>query len=318
MNLLDLGILSVTLVCVVRGIRRGFVLGAIDILGFVFIISVGLLGYRGLARVIEGVADPGIEVAQLVAFFGLLVLATFLYSLAANSALGRFRAQARRSWVSAALGAVPGFLQGSVVAVLIVLALSLLPLNGSLIDQTENSLLAPYYRRAASRFAPRIQALVTAIPTGALTGVNTPGSGNELTLRFPRGLTTTVDAPAEARMLELINRDRVKEGLSPLRMDAKLQEVARAHSREMFRLSYFAHESPRTGAPADRLRRANIPFLVAGENLAYQPNVDIAHRELMESPGHRKNILSPVYKRVGIGVIRGGLYGEMFTQEFTD
>ena len=54
------------------------------------------------------------------------------------------------------------------------------------------------------------------------------------------------------------------------------------------------------------------------ENLALAPNVDIAHKGLMNSPGHRANILSPSFGRVGIGVIDGGGYGKMFAQEFAD
>ena len=86
----------------------------------------------------------------------------------------------------------------------------------------------------------------------------------------------------------------------------------------MFNLGYFAHQSPVTGSPFDRMKRANIPFGVAGENLAYAPNVQIAHEGLMNSPGHRANILRGEFSRVGIVVIKSDFRGSMFSQEFTN
>ncbi|KKR88441.1 MAG: SCP-like protein extracellular [Candidatus Gottesmanbacteria bacterium GW2011_GWA2_41_12] len=66
------------------------------------------------------------------------------------------------------------------------------------------------------------------------------------------------------------------------------------------------------------MKNAGIFYTEAGENLAFAPNVNIAHAGLMNSPGHRANILSPDFGKVGIGVIDGGIYGEMFVQKFTD
>jgi uncharacterized membrane protein required for colicin V production len=109
--------------------------------------------------------------------------------------------------------------------------------------------------------------------------------------------------------------ERLGHELGP---DEPLLQVARSHSAEMFELHYFAHNSPVTGSPFDRLRRAGIGFVVAGENLAYAPNVQIAHEGLMNSPGHRANILRPEFGRVGIGAIRSQLRGTMFSQEFTN
>ena len=125
-----------------------------------------------------------------------------------------------------------------------------------------------------------------------------------------------VDPASEDRMLLLLNGERVSRGLRPLVMDEQLRAVARAHSAEMFRLGYFAHNSPVTGSPADRLQHSGLSFTLGGENLAYAPTVEVAHQGLMASPAHRANILEPGYTRVGVGVQDAGLFGRMFTQEF--
>ena len=112
-------------------------------------------------------------------------------------------------------------------------------------------------------------------------------------VQVPRTQDVQPDAEAEARMLDLINVERLRAGLRPLVADERLREVARQHSQEMFRLGYFAHVSPSAGSPADRLQRSGVAFATAGENLAYAPTVEVAHSGLMASPGHRQATSSP-------------------------
>ncbi|MGH2500680.1 MAG: CAP domain-containing protein, partial [Candidatus Limnocylindria bacterium] len=121
---------------------------------------------------------------------------------------------------------------------------------------------------------------------------------------------------AERALAELVNEARRAHGLPALTIDPRLVAVARAHSTEMFRLEYFGHQSPVSGSPFDRLDAAEIAYTRAGENLAYAHSVAIAHRGLMDSPGHRANILRPEFTRIGVGAISAGPYGRMFTQLF--
>ncbi len=117
-------------------------------------------------------------------------------------------------------------------------------------------------------------------------------------------------------MLRLLNEERTSRGLAALELDPRLVPIARQHSEEMFRLKYFGHQSPVNGSPFDRLAAAKISYTRAGENLAYAHSVAVAHRGLMDSQGHRENILRPEFTRIGIGVISAGSYGRMFTQLF--
>jgi uncharacterized protein YkwD len=106
--------------------------------------------------------------------------------------------------------------------------------------------------------------------------------------------------------------------LKILEFDANLRKVARGHSEDMFKRGYFSHYSPEGDSVADRAEEQNIDFLVIGENLAFAPNLELAHRGLMNSEGHRANILSKDYGKIGIGVLDGGVYGKMFTQVFSN
>ncbi|HEX8637671.1 MAG TPA: CAP domain-containing protein, partial [Pyrinomonadaceae bacterium] len=120
----------------------------------------------------------------------------------------------------------------------------------------------------------------------------------------------------EAEMLELVNRERAANGLEPLASDPEMTEVARRHSADMFERGYFSHNTPENKTPFDRMRAADVRFRTAGENLALAPTLSIAHTGLMNSPGHRANILEPRYGRLGIGILDGGRRGLMITQNF--
>ncbi len=111
-------------------------------------------------------------------------------------------------------------------------------------------------------------------------------------------------APFERQMFARLNADRRKAGLPALRYDDALAAVARAHSDDMRRHRFFAHESPTTGVLEDRMDRAGYLATEMRENLAKAPNVQRAEDNLLKSPGHRRNILADTVSHVGIGIVR--------------
>jgi len=122
--------------------------------------------------------------------------------------------------------------------------------------------------------------------------------------------------PDELKIVELVNQERLKRGLPLLKVDMELVRIARMKSQDMVTHGYFSHYSPTYGSPFDMLKKAEISYLYAGENIAGAPTVEMAHNALMNSLGHRKNILNPNYTHIGIGIVEGGPYGKMFTQTF--
>ncbi|MDP2856425.1 MAG: CAP domain-containing protein [Bacillota bacterium] len=120
----------------------------------------------------------------------------------------------------------------------------------------------------------------------------------------------------EQLMLALVNQERTKLGLSVLKPDMRLVLLARQKSQDMINKNYFSHTSSTYGSPFDMMRKAEITYRTAGENLAGSYSVESAHTALMRSDGHRRNILNPAFTHIGIGIVRGGTYGLMFTQMF--
>jgi uncharacterized protein YkwD len=115
----------------------------------------------------------------------------------------------------------------------------------------------------------------------------------------------TSGAPPALRMLELINQARAQTGLPPVTINAAVSRVADAHVRDMRDHDYFAHQANAEDTLPARLRAAGLGFTRASENLAAAPTTEEAHNSLMESPGHRRNILDRDVTQVGIGVAQG-------------
>jgi uncharacterized YkwD family protein len=120
----------------------------------------------------------------------------------------------------------------------------------------------------------------------------------------------------EQLMLELVNQAREQAGLNRLKLDEKLATTARLKSQNMIEQNYFSHQSPRYGSPFDMMDEFEITYQTAGENIACNQTTDQAHIALMNSPGHRANILKDAFTHIGIGIVDGGPCGQMYTQMF--
>jgi uncharacterized protein YkwD len=115
----------------------------------------------------------------------------------------------------------------------------------------------------------------------------------------------TSPAAAERELVALLNQDRAAAGLAPLVIDGELAAVARAHSADMQRTGRVAHVSATSGTAADRVRAAGIRTPVVLENVARAYGVVEAEQGLMNSPGHRANILSAEATHLGVGLVLG-------------
>jgi uncharacterized protein YkwD len=126
---------------------------------------------------------------------------------------------------------------------------------------------------------------------------------------------------AEHRLLASVNRDRAAAGLPMLLWDDRIAAVARHHSEDMHRTHVVAHISRTTGSAVDRVQAVKIRPALVLENVAMAYSIAQAHQALMNSPGHRINIMWPATTHIGIGVVLGEKisgWREIFiTQVFT-
>ncbi len=115
--------------------------------------------------------------------------------------------------------------------------------------------------------------------------------------------TTQTLSAQEQKMLNLLNFDRKNNGLAALTHDPELSRIARIKSQDMRDKGYFAHESPTYGDVRAMLRTFGYEYRGASENIAHHANVDKAQAAFLSSPGHRANILSKVWTKVGVGIV---------------
>lgn len=107
----------------------------------------------------------------------------------------------------------------------------------------------------------------------------------------------------EDSMVDFINSTRLQEGLGKLNYDVMMNEVARKHSENMVEHGFFDHTDTEGFTVSDRVSEGGYRVSLVGENLAFgQLNAMFAHENLMNSLGHRENILNKDYSYVGVGV----------------
>jgi len=112
---------------------------------------------------------------------------------------------------------------------------------------------------------------------------------------------------AAQQVIDLTNEQRKQNGLPALQADTKLSGVAQKKSEDMRQNGYFSHTSPTYGSPFDMMRDHGVTYKTAGENIAQgQPTPQEVVQAWMDSPGHRKNILSPDFTHIGVGYDSSG------------
>lgn len=119
-----------------------------------------------------------------------------------------------------------------------------------------------------------------------------------------------------SQVIELINEERAKAGLSALTTTTALEKAADERAEELS--EKFAHTRPDGSDCFSILDKYGIPQGWVGENIAAgQRTPEEVVAAWMSSEGHRENILNPNFKKVGVGYYKGGGYGHYWVQIFT-
>jgi uncharacterized protein YkwD len=316
MNLIDLLLAFVILLGLWGGWRRGFVLAAVEVLALLVSLVVAFIAYRFPAEWLEQ-QWPWLGVwAQPISFAAVFVLTHLLVGALTGSLVTATSPRVHRHVINRFFGLAPGFVSGLINATVAALVLTAIPLADGWNRAVRDSVIARSVAQPAEWLESQLAPIFDPAIRRTLQGLTVqPDSPRTIALRFKTDRAQP-RPDLEARMLDLINQERAKAGLKPLTADPELAEVARAHSRDMLARGYFSHVTPEGGKASDRARKAGASYLLMGENLAYAHTLSVAHQGLMNSPGHRANILRPHFGRVGIGVLDAGAHGLMITQNF--
>lgn len=324
MNWIDSIILGVLVYYFFEGVRRGFIEQLLELLGFFITLGITFWIYRPIGSFLIAKTGMNLSLAQPVGFLLGWVILQALYSLVLRLTYPYIPYKLRTSVNNHLAGLIPAFLRATIIVSVVMTIAIIMPIPPQLKSEISNSFIGNRIVAKSGIIEGYMNKLFGGDIEKTLTFWTVPAQTEQIIepnqsvdLKFTTA-DVTIDLASEQKMLILVNQERVKAGLKPLVSDPRLVELARAHSTDMFAKGYFSHTSPDGKSPFDRMEAAGVTYTAAGENLAYAATVELAHDGLMRSPGHRANILSVDFGHVGIGVIDGGIYGKMFTQEFTN
>jgi uncharacterized protein YkwD len=313
MNAIDFFLIAVLLFSIWTGWRKGFVTGAVDLLVLAATLLSAFWLYPSLSGLIKSYFTGAAKWSDTVSFVALVVIGRLLFGLIGNAILSSMPERLHDNTPNKVMGMAPGFINGLLHCVLLTALLIAVPISDGISKRARDSRLAAKFAEPAEWMQQKISPVFEDVMAGPVS--HTPSSEEHVKLPFTR--TDVVVRPdLEAQMLSMVNAERLKANLPLVKADPEMAEVARAHSRDMFARGYFSHNTPENKGPFDRMKQAGVVFATAGENLALGQTLSICHSGLMKSPGHRANILRPQFGRLGIGVIDGGKYGLMITQNF--
>jgi len=322
---LDIIILLVFAFYAYEGYMLGFLAAFVDLISFILSFIIGLKGYSFVGGFIAAQFSMPQGFANAIGFF----LLAFIFEIVLNiilrrlvNKIPRFREHNKvgRFFIKSDhyLGLLPGFASAFIILSFLLTVVISLPSSPFLKQLVSNSKIGSRLVANTAQAEKTLNGVFGGALNDTLSFLTVePKSDESVNLHFTVS-DPIVDEEAEKQMLSMLNLQRKKVGLPALEMDGRLRSLARNYSADMFKRGYFSHNNPEGQSPFDRMEEAGITYVHAGENLALAPSTELAMQGLMNSPGHKANMLSKNFGHVGIGVMDGGIYGKMFTQEFTD
>lgn len=324
-NILDVFIIGVILFYSYEGYMLGIWFAGLDFICFILSFLLGLIFFSQVSAGLVSLFALPQGFANAIAFFLVAFLSEILLVFLSRKIINRLPEFPKKNPLSRLLsslnhplGILPGLASSYVILSFLLTIVIALPSSPALKQLVTNSKLGETLVSHTVSVQHSLQSVFGGAINDTLNVMTVkPESGESIALHFTV-TQASFDEPAEVQMFNLVNHERTIRGLSPVKADASLLILARSYASKMFAEGYFSHYTPDGKSPFDRMNESGITYTHAGENLALAPSTELAHQGLMNSPGHRANILSPDYKKVGIGVIDGGIYGKMYVQEFTN
>lgn len=317
--LIDVAILVGLSRAFMRGSQVGLLRVLFDVGGLVLAVVGAYVAYQKLNPWLIHRFHPPVLIAPVIVFSLAWVAAELIY-IALLGFLPLFKPRrARIASLSGLLAAVLSSANYFVVVGLSIVLLVGLPLPGNVKTALADSHISSAILSSTNQLQSHVNQFVDKNIVSTLNFLTTSSKIDSQSIALGFSISNGQVRPdLEAKMLVLINNERRSRGIAPLTINDAARVVARAHSQDMFARGYFSHVTPEGVDPFQRMRAGGVAFLSAGENLALAPTLSLAHNGLMNSPEHKANILDSDYRTVGIGIIDGGRYGIMITQDFTN
>ncbi|HWA52448.1 MAG TPA: CvpA family protein [Patescibacteria group bacterium] len=317
-NWVDLVIILVLIIFTYQGFVNGFWSILIDFISFFGSLLLSLKTYQFISSILQKNFAINLQIANAVGFLVSAVFIEIIISYFLTLLISKIPTKILHHPVNKIIGCILSFAQGVILVAFVITLAIALPINPKIKTDISNSQIGNYILSKTAGLEKEIDNVFGGAINQSLTYLTVePESKTSVPLDAPSN-NLTIDRDDETKMFQLVNEERTMRGIQALTWDIKLVVLGENYGKFMWQNHYFGHYDQEGHDVAYRMQQAEISYQVAGENLALAPTVEVAHTGLMNSPGHKANILDKDFKKIGIGVIDNGFYGKIFVQEFTN
>jgi len=311
MNIVDwVGIVFV-LVFMLAAFRAGLILAFGSLIGLILALIVGTLSLPMLMNTLEGVGwRENIYTPILVFVTSIIVLWVIVFTIFTLISTKKL------SIYFKILGSLVWGIQAVIIFAICCLVLPQSSLSIELMRNANQSLVYREFSGLDIVQSAKSNQLKS-IDQSLAASIILSGNQNEV---IPIDIDNTQIKPSPndaAQLFELMNNERQKVGLEKLERDSTLEVLAEDYAVYITKSKKLTHVVGGITLEG-RAKQNGIKYDYLGENLALAPAVGLAHQGLMDSKSHKDNILSPVFRRVGVGVVDLGLSGKIFVEEFSN
>lgn len=315
MNIADIILVAVVLLFSWLGYKRGFINSVFDLFKWTGALLLATLFYAGTANLLAQIFLIEQEwqkpLAFIILFTAALLFFTFLFIFLKKN----ISSTTQYSFANKITGLIPGFLSGVAIAVVLAKIFTVSVWFDEDAKRNKSALLSSL-NNSTTWLDDRMEQVFT---TPAISP-QISGAAEIVYTESEEFKSATFNArpDLEEQLLHMVNAERKTIGLKLLVADGKLQLAAHSHAADMFTKGYFSHITPEGVNPFERMKKLGVKYTSAGENLAHSDNLEAAHTGLMNSPGHRANILNKQFGKIGISILDAGVKGLMVVQEFSN
>jgi uncharacterized protein YkwD len=317
-NYIDLIILVILTFFIAEGIRVGLWPMLADFFSLLFALLVGLVVYPYVSDLIKSSFSITHSFSNVLGFLFASVIAGAFFNYLISLVVHKIPMSLWKNRWNHFVAIIPAFFEALVLISFATTLVIGIPISPKIKSDISDSRIGEVVLRNTSVFSSKVNDVFGGAIEDSLSYLTVHPQSDEIIPIATKVQTLTTDSESETEMFNVTNEERRKHGIGSLSWDDDLSKVGREYGIDMWQRKFFGHYSPEGENVGDRLRNMDIDFTYAGENLALAPGVTIAHVGLMNSEGHRENILDKNYKKLGIGCVDNGVYGKIFVQVFSD
>jgi len=317
-NWVDLIIILILIFYASEAFRYGFLAIVADFASFLGSLLISFRVYKFTAVFLKNNFNLPESLNNSLGFVITSIILEIFLSYLFSYVISKLPKKIRENKFNKFLGLIPAIGEGLIIIAFLLTSIIALPIRPEIKKVASESKIGNFILKETSGVEKAVNQIFGGTINDALTYFTIePDSKSTIVLKS--GIDKlSLDHDSETKMFVDVNKERTNRGIATLTWSPKIVDIAETYGMDMWNRHYFSHYNPEGKTVADRFNAAGISYSVVGENLALTPTEETAMTGLMNSPGHKANILDTQFHKIGIGVVDNGFYGKIFVQEFSD